>query len=161
MIWGRNGVAVGSDEFEIHVADWQESRSVILSIRQAVFVREQGVPEELEWDGLDPACLHLVAWNRRGEPIGTARMQPDGRIGRMAVLNDWRGHGVGRALVSRLLDEASAKGLSRVCLAAQTYALGFYQKQGFQVVGESFLDAGIPHRMMFLELPSKLPEAPR
>ena len=152
---------MGSDECEIHVADWQESRSVILSIRRTVFIREQRVPEELEWDGLDPACLHLVAWNRRGEPIGTARMQPDGRIGRMAVLNDWRGHGVGRALLSRLLDEASAKGLSRVCLAAQTYALGFYQKQGFQVVGESFLDAGIPHRMMFLELPSKLPEAPR
>ncbi len=161
MRWGRSGVAVGSDECEIHVADWQESRSVILSIRRTVFIREQRVPEELEWDGLDPACLHLVAWNCRGEPIGTARMQPDGRIGRMAVLKAWRGHGVGRALLSRLLDEASAKGLSRVCLAAQTYALGFYQKQGFQVVGESFLDAGIPHRMMFLELPSRLPEAPR
>lgn len=161
MIRARSGVAVGSEEFEIHVADWQEIKSVILSIRRTVFIREQGVPEELEWDGLDPACLHLVAWNRQGEPIGTARMQPDGRIGRMAVLQDWRGHGVGRALLSRLLDEASAKGLSRVCLAAQTYALGFYQKQGFQVVGEAFLDAGIPHRMMFLELPSKLPEAPR
>ncbi len=88
-------------------------------------------------------------------------MQPDGRIGRMAVLKDWRGHGVGRAFVSRLLDEASAKGLSRVSLGAQTYSLGFYHNQGFQVVGEAFLDDGIPHRMMFLELPSKLPEAPR
>ncbi len=110
------------------------------------------MPEELDLDGLDPECLHVLAWNEQGRPIGTARMQEDGKIGRMAVLKPWRGRGVGRALLQALLSEARSRGLTSVYLAAQIQAIGFYEKHGFQATGDIFLDAGIPHRSMILDL---------
>lgn len=84
-------------------------------------------------------------------------MQQNGTIGRMAVLKDWRGRGVGRALLQTLLDLAVRQGLPRVTLSAQTHALGFYERAGFHVVGEPFMDAGIPHRKMVRDL--RLPPA--
>ena len=139
-------------ELRLELVSWLEVESVIRGIREAVFMVEQGVPEELEWDGLDPSCVHALAWNNRGEAIGTARMQPGGKIGRMAVLKNWRGRGAGGALLQMLLDLAGRQGLSRVTLAAQTHALGFYERAGFRVVGDQFMEAGIPHRMMVKEL---------
>ncbi|CBK43435.1 putative Acetyltransferase, GNAT family [Nitrospira defluvii] len=136
----------------VELTDWTTTGSAIRAIRETVFIHEQGVPVELEWDGLDSACAHVLAWNNRGEAIGTARMQQNGTIGRMAVLKDWRGRGVGRALLRTLLDLATRRGLSRVTLSAQTHALGFYERAGFDVVGEPFIDAGIPHRKMVKEL---------
>ena len=88
-------------------------------------------------------------------PVGTARMLDDGKIGRMAVLTEWRGRGVGSALVDALLEVAGDRGRSRVHLAAQTHAIEFYAKQGFQVVGEVFLEAGIPHCAMYCDLPRR------
>lgn len=140
----------------VELTDWTTTGSAIRAIRETVFIHEQGVPVELEWDGLDSACAHVLAWNNRGEAIGTARMQQNGTIGRMAVLKDWRGRGVGRALLQTLLDLATRRGLSRVTLSAQTHALGFYERAGFDVVGEPFIDAGIPHRKMVKEL--KVPQ---
>ncbi len=140
----------------VELTDWTTTGSAIRAIRETVFIHEQGVPVELEWDGLDSACAHVLAWNNRGEAIGTARMQQNGTIGRMAVLKDWRGRGVGRALLRTLLDLATRQGLSRVTLSAQTHALGFYERAGFDVVGEPFIDAGIPHRKMVKEL--KVPQ---
>jgi len=136
------------DTGRVELTDWTTTGSAIRAIRETVFIHEQGVPVELEWDGLDSACAHVLAWNDRGEAIGTARMQQNGTIGRMAVLKDWRGRGVGRALLQTLLDLATRRGLSRVTLSAQTHALGFYERAGFDVVGEPFIDAGIPHRKM-------------
>lgn len=140
----------------VELTDWTTTGSAIRAIRETVFIHEQGVPVELEWDGLDSACAHVLAWNNRGEAIGTARMQQNGTIGRMAVLKDWRGRGVGRALLQTLLDLATRRGLPRVTLSAQTHALGFYERAGFDVVGEPFIDAGIPHRKMVKEL--KVPQ---
>lgn len=134
---------------------WEESESIIRGIREIVFMREQGVPEELEWDGLDPACLHVLAWNDSGTAIGTARLQPDGKIGRMAVLKEWRGRGVGRAMLRTLLQAAIERGLTMVELAAQTQAIGFYERAGFRVSGDIFMDAGIPHRRMVLDFRSR------
>ncbi len=131
---------------------WETSESIIRGIRELVFVREQGVPEELEWDGLDPACLHILAWSDSDDAIGTARLQPDGKIGRMAVLKEWRGRGVGRAMLQALLKAAIERGLPKVELAAQTQAIGFYEREGFRAIGEVFMDAGIPHRKMVLDL---------
>ncbi|HXF92554.1 MAG TPA: GNAT family N-acetyltransferase [Nitrospiraceae bacterium] len=136
----------------ITLVTWEELESIIRGIRELVFVREQGVPEELEWDGLDPACLHILARNDSGIAIGTARLQPEGKIGRMAVLKEWRGRGVGRAMLRALLKVASERGLTKVELAAQTQAIGFYEREGFRAIGEVFLDAGIPHRRMVLDL---------
>jgi predicted GNAT family N-acyltransferase len=122
--------------------------SAIRTIREAVFISEQRVPEALEWDGLDPLCTHALAWNNVGEAIGTARMRADGVIGRMAVLRNWRGCGVGQALLETLLHLAVKQGLQQVTLAAQIHAVGFYERAGFHVISEPFMDAGIPHRMM-------------
>ena len=140
------------DAGRVELTDWATTESAIRAIRETVFIHEQGVPVELEWDGRDSSCAHVLAWNDRGEAIGTARMQQNGTIGRMAVLKDWRGRGVGRALLQTLLDLAVRQGLPRVTLSAQTHALGFYERAGFHVVGKPFMDAGIPHRKMVKEL---------
>lgn len=142
------------DTGRVELTDWTITGPAIRAIRETVFIHEQRVPVELEWDGLDPSCAHVLAWNDRREAIGTARMQRNGTIGRMAVLKDWRGRGIGRALLQTLLDLALKQGLPRVTLSAQTHALGFYERAGFHVVGEPFIDAGIPHRKMVKELGS-------
>lgn len=139
-------------DLRVKLVDWAEAEAAIRAIRETVFIVEQGVPKDLEWDGLDPTCAHVLAWNDLGEAVGTARMQANGTIGRMAVLKDWRGRGVGRALLHMLLDLAERQGLSRVTLSAQTHALSFYEQAGFHVVGEPFMDAGIPHRSMVRDM---------
>ena len=137
---------------QVELVDWAREEAVIRALRETVFVHEQGVSMELEWDGLDPLCAHVLAWNDRGQAIGTARMQPNGTIGRMAVLKAWRGRGVGRALLHTLLDLAAQQGLSQVTLSAQIHALGFYERAEFHAVGEPFMDAGIPHLKMVKNL---------
>ncbi len=136
----------------VELVEWHRAEADIRAIRETVFVYEQRVPVDLEWDGLDASCAHVLAWNESGEAIGTARMQPNGTIGRMAVLKAWRGRGVGRALLQTLLDLAVSHGLPQVTLSAQTHAIGFYERAGFHTVGEPFMDAGIPHRKMVREL---------
>lgn len=138
--------------FEVRQARWPEDGPALRAVREAVFVAEQGVPKELEWDGRDAACVHVLALDKGARPIGTARMTPEGHIGRMAVLAAWRGRGVGSALLAALLARAVALRLPGVYLNAQTGALGFYARHGFQAEGRTFLDAGIPHRRMALSL---------
>jgi len=129
-------------------ADWPGDEASIRAIRDAVFVRELGIPHELEWDGKDVDCAHLLAYDMQGNSIGTARMQADGHIGRMAVLPEWRGHGVGGALLLMLIELAAAHGLDEVYLDAQTTAAGFYHLHGFIASGDEFVAAGIPHIRM-------------
>ena len=134
--------------FEIRLARWPRDREALRLIREQVFVEEQGVPLELEWDGLDPRCLHLLAEDAGGNPIGTGRLLPDGHIGRMAVLAPWRGRGVGTALLRRLMEEGRKLGYPELVLNAQVSAISFYERAGFEVEGPVFDDAGIPHRRM-------------
>lgn len=124
----------------------------IKTVRETVFIQEQHVPEELEWDGLDEAASHVIALDSHGQIIGTARLLDNGHIGRMAVLPQWRHHGVGSAMLSALLRLARQKHLTRVFLHAQTTAIDFYTRHGFSVQGEEFMDAGIPHRHMERDL---------
>ncbi len=138
--------------FTVRLADWQTDAPALRIIRETVFVREQHVPVELEWDEFDVSCLHLLALDSAGNPIGTARLLPDGHIGRMAVLREWRGHNVGSALLQRLLEEAKKRRLQQVVVNAQIYAAGFYTKFDFQTAGEEFIDAGIPHVRMVRQL---------
>jgi predicted GNAT family N-acyltransferase len=139
-------------EIDVRPADWERDREALREIREAVFVREQGVPPELEWDGADPVARHVLARNAAGRPIATARLLPNGHIGRMAVLRQWRGQGVGAAVLSAVLEMARAQGLARVMLNAQTAAVPFYRRQGFTAEGGEFMDAGIPHRRMWHQL---------
>ena len=112
-----------NESYTVRRAHWPDDELPIRRIREAVFVREQSVPLELEWDGKDPECVQLLACSAGGEAIGTARMSPSGHIGRMAVLADWRRNGVGSALLSKLLTIAREQGLPEVHLNAQTEAL--------------------------------------
>lgn len=135
----------------VRPADWHVDREILQALREEVFIREQSVPTDMEWDEFDPLSRHVVA-SVDGIPIGTGRLLPDGHIGRMAVLREWRGKGAGGALLTRLMEIARTLGMQRVLLNAQVQALPFYLRHGFQAEGEEFLDAGIAHRRMWRDL---------
>jgi predicted GNAT family N-acyltransferase len=137
-----------NDEFSVIVTDWQAAYVPLTHIRTRVFVLEQDVPPEEEIDAADATCVHALATDPDGKPIACGRLLPDGRIGRMAVLQAWRGKGVGGVILAALMDEARERGLKRAYLHAQTHAIAFYERHGFIAHGEEFLDANIPHREM-------------
>jgi predicted GNAT family N-acyltransferase len=134
--------------FSIRILAWPEAQPLARPVRLKVFVEEQRVPVELEWDEWDEPSDHAIAFDAQGNAIGTARLLPDGRIGRMAVLKTWRGQGVGAALLEAMLEQARQRGMMRVSLHAQTQAAGFYQRFGFVECGETFMEADIPHVTM-------------
>jgi predicted GNAT family N-acyltransferase len=138
--------------FTIRTMLWREALPLARPVREKVFIDEQRVPRDLEWDEWDEASDHAVAFDAAGNAIGTARLLPDGRIGRMAVLKQWRRQGVGAALLGAMLDRARDRSMARVVLHAQTQAGGFYRRFGFSERGAEFLEAGIPHVEMTLEL---------
>jgi predicted GNAT family N-acyltransferase len=139
-------------EFTVAKTDWSRDASRLAAIRRTVFIDEQGVPEDMEWDEHDTVSLHFLAIADDGTPIGCARLLPDGHIGRMAVLPSWRGRGVGRALLVAAVSEARRHGLTRVRLSAQTHAADFYARAGFVAAGAEYEDAGIPHVAMQKDL---------
>ncbi|OVZ63710.1 GNAT family N-acetyltransferase [Pigmentiphaga sp. NML080357] len=141
-------------DIRLAVGPWSDLRHDASSIRQAVFVDEQSVPLELEYDDADAVCLHAVAYDAAGSPLGTGRLLPDGHIGRMAVHRHARGLGVGGAILDALIAEAQRRGHRRLLLHAQTRARRFYETRGFQAEGEEFMEAGIPHVLMALALPA-------
>jgi len=137
----------------IALVTWQISEVQLRSIRTQVFIHEQGVPAELEWDGEDAHAIHALATDLSGNPIGTGRMLLHGKqahIGRMAVLPSWRNQGVGASLLLCLLEAASARGIHSLYLNAQTTAVPFYERFNFVREGAEFLDADIPHYRMTL-----------
>lgn len=135
-------------DFAITLTDWAHERARLSRVRRAVFIDEQGVPEAMEWDAEDAVSLQLLALDGAGQPIGCARLLPDGHIGRMAVLPAWRGRGVGRALLDAAIHAAQAGGHTLLKLSAQTHAAGFYARAGFVAMGEEYEEAGIPHVAM-------------
>lgn len=131
-------------EVKIRLAHWHTDNADLRRIRESVFITEQGVPPELEWDGEDESSVHFLA-HEEGFAVGTARLQKDGRIGRVSVLRDWRGLHIGELLMNVVIAEAERMGLLSQFLTAQTYAIPFYERLGFVVSSAEFLDAGIPH----------------
>ena len=128
----------------VRVADWQKENAELRRIRESVFIAEQAVPPELEWDSDDASAVHFLAVE--GDyPIGTARLLSNGHIGRVSVLRDWRGLKVGDALMRAVLAEAERLGLKEQMLSAQVHAAPFYERLGFEIVGSEYLEAGIPH----------------
>jgi predicted GNAT family N-acyltransferase len=133
---------------ELRPASWHLDRAALELVRRRVFIEEQGVPEAEEWDAADPVAWHLLAVTRNGEPVGTGRLEPNGKIGRVAVLPDWRSTGLGRGIVRRLVNHATDSGFGSVYLHAQSAAESFYRALGFRAEGPVFDEVGIPHVRM-------------
>jgi predicted GNAT family N-acyltransferase len=131
----------------IELLPWEKARTQAALIRFAVFVEEQKVPAELELDAMDTECIHALAFVDE-KAVGTGRLLPDGHIGRMAVLKDWRGRGIGGLILRRLMEKALERGDREVVLSAQVHAVPFYRAHGFVEKGGQYLEAGIPHRDM-------------
>lgn len=131
----------------VEIADWELDKDSLMALREVVFVEEQNVPPSLEIDGLDPECKHVKA-SADGITIGTGRLLPDGHIGRMCVHKNYRQYGIGTMLLKNLIEQALAIGYPEIVLNAQCDAIAFYEKNGFTLDSEEFMDAGIPHRRM-------------
>ncbi|MFC9279923.1 GNAT family N-acetyltransferase [Streptomyces collinus] len=145
----------------VRIAEDPADREACFAIRKEVFVAEQGVPQDIEYDAYDAVAVHVLAVREDGEPLGTGRLlfgevaaaktggeASVGSLGRLAVAGAARGLGIGVALVRAIEEAARAHGLTAVDLHAQTQALGFYERLGYEAYGPEFLDAGIPHRSM-------------
>ena len=138
--------------FTVRNADWHidHDRDRLMVVRREVFIVGQNVSEELELDGLDPEQAHFLAEDEEKNPIGTARLADSGKIGRVAVLESWRGKNVGMEIMQAVIANAESRGMPQLYLHGQTWTVPFYEKLGF-VVDESveeFLEADIPHRKM-------------
>lgn len=141
-----------SPPFTVDLADWTEDLPDLREIREQVFIIEQNVPSIAEWDDIDAQSLHVMARDGEGRPIGTGRLNPRHTIGRVAVVSNWRGRGVGNAMMQALLGAARERGIPRVELHSQTHASGFYERLGFVAFGEEYLECDILHRSMAIEL---------
>lgn len=139
-------------QYEVDVATWAADRVGIEHVRRKVFIEEQRIPEREEWDDVDAASVHVLARVRSAaenrDTVGTGRLEPTGKIGRVAVLPQYRGTGAGVAIMRRLVELAAEGGFDEVYLHAQTHACGFYERLGFRAEGPDFDEVGIPHRRM-------------
>lgn len=134
-------------DVRVEVLPWKKALNGAKPIRLAVFVQEQGIDKSEEWDESDPESLHALAFVGT-ECVGTGRLLPEGKIGRMAVLKAFRRKGVGAAILKALMDEARRLGLPELRLSAQHQAIEFYRQFGFETEGEQHIEVGIPHQWM-------------
>ena len=140
------------DTLQLRLAGWEQDSAAIRAVRNAVFSVEQGISETLDFDGRDHECVHVLARVGEGETIGTARMLPDGHVGRIAVHKEWRGRGVGTRLVEYLTEVARGRGFAEIHLHSQVQATEFYSRLGFEARGDTFMEAGIEHVLMLRTL---------
>jgi predicted GNAT family N-acyltransferase len=139
---------------DVHVVQvsFQDYEEEIRRIRNTVFSREQGIDANLDFDGLDPGSVQVIARDEHGSVVGTARMLGDGHVGRIAVLAHRRGLGIGSRLVEGLMRIAAERGLGNVYLNSQINAVGFYRALNFEAVGDPFMEADIEHLRMERQL---------
>lgn len=140
-------------QIQIETVNWDEHQNNLKKIRHQVFVIEQKVPLNEEWDNLDGEAKHFLAFNEQHEAIGTARVLPTGQIGRMAVLKEYRRYGIGKRILETVYAYHLARGINKLFLHAQVKAIPFYEDSGFVVTGDSFIEAGIEHKTMELKNP--------
>jgi predicted GNAT family N-acyltransferase len=151
-----NGAGTADAPLDLAVGSWAELGEGARAVRIAVFVVEQNIAAEEEWDEWDALSLHAVARDNTGQPIGTGRLLPPafdadkstGHIGRMAVLKESRHRQIGGAILQALMRAAPAQGYTAIVLHAQKYVASFYARHGFVAEGEEFLEVGIPHVRM-------------
>ena len=131
------------------LAIWAIDKEILSTIRHKVFINEQNVPEEMEWDEYDASSTHYLA-TTENKVLAVARLKPDGQLGRMAVLAEYRNQGIGSKLLEFILQDIKQKNLTGIYLHAQVSAMSFYKKQGFVEYGKVFNEANIPHQKMLL-----------
>lgn len=135
-----------NQSFTIEQVSWDSPKQALLkAVREVVFIEEQKVPLYIEWDEHDQDAIHLLALNNSGQGIGCARILKKGRIGRMAVMRDWRGQRLGLALLDEAIKICKSLGMQTVAISSQTHAIKFYEKAGFTVTSEAYIDANIWH----------------
>ena len=146
-------------EYFIKSGLWSELKLDAEQIRRQVFIQEQSIPEQDEWDNQDAVSLHFVVYDlhlendlKSNQAIATARLLENNSIGRVAVLKSYRSKGVGRLIMQQIIEHARTEKRQFLKLSSQLHAISFYESFGFQVKGEEYLDCGIPHIDMYLEL---------
>ena len=142
------------NNLKIEIVKWIDGLSQLKNIREKVFIQEQKVTPQLEWDGMDEKAIHFLVFNDKAA-IGCARaivIKDHMQLGRMAVLKEYRGQGIGSALLEKAMTIAKLNQLSVIYISAQCHAIDFYKKFGFEVKSDIYLDAEIPHRDMTLKL---------
>ena len=142
---------LNSPELKIISGSWKDLATPAKMIREAVFIQEQHIAAEDEWDAEDAVAVHFIVF-QQGQAIATARLLSNNSIGRVAVLTTARGLSVGQRLMQAVIDYARAEQRKLVKLSSQVHAIGFYQALGFEVQGDEYLDCGIPHIDMYLKL---------
>ena len=141
------------NNLKIEIVKWTDGLSQLKNIREKVFIQEQKVTPQLEWDGMDEKAIHFLVFNDKAA-IGCARaivIKDHMQLGRMAVLKEYRGQGIGSALIEKAMTTAKLNQLSAIYISAQCHAIDFYKKFGFEVTSDIYLDAEIPHRDMTLD----------
>jgi len=141
------------NNLKIEIVKWIDGLSQLKNIREKVFIQEQKVTPQLEWDGMDEKAIHFLVFNDNAA-IGCARaivIKDHMQLGRMAVLKEYRGQGIGSALIEKAMTIAKLNQLSAIYISAQCHAIDFYKKFGFEVKSDIYLDAEIPHRDMTLD----------
>ena len=141
----------GMESVEIKEVAYTELQAFIHQVRKQVFVVEQKVPSELEFDETDPLSTHVVAFIDK-RAVATGRISRDGKIGRMAVLKRFRKKGVGQKILQKLIEIGHRNGLKKLYLSSQCHAILFYEKAGFKAQGPVYEEAGIDHRLMTLSI---------
>ncbi len=145
----------------VTIVSWQSKNKQLKQIRENVFIKEQKVPVELEWDGLDEQATHVLAELLSDQSqteklaIGTARIiikNKQAHIGRMAVLTDWRAQGIGSNILQYCINHCRKNNIEQIVINAQVYVTKFYQQAGFKTTGKTFSDAGIAHKQMTMTL---------
>ena len=141
------------NNLKVEIVKWIDGLSQLKNIREKVFIQEQKVTPQLEWDGMDEKAIHFLVFNDKAA-IGCARaivIKDHMQLGRMAVLKEYRGQGIGSALIEKAMTTAKLNQLSAIYISAQCHAIDFYKKFGFEVTSDIYLDAEIPHRDMTLD----------
>lgn len=142
-------------DFKIQAGSWSELAQDAMQIRRDVFILEQHIPEDEEWDALDASALHFVVYvkeKNQVQAIATARLLAKNSIGRVAVLKAYRGQGIGRILMLKIIEQAKFEQRVSLKLSSQVHAIPFYESLGFAVQGDEYLDCGIPHIDMTLSI---------
>ena len=134
--------------FRIELMDWERARTVAGPIRYGIFFSEKDAPPGIELDEQDKDCVHAIAYTGDAKAVGTARLLPDGHIGRMAVVEEWRRLGVAAALLDALTEEARRRGHKEVMLSVPLQAADFYRSHGFNAEGKVFEEGGILYENM-------------
>ena len=141
------------NNLKIEIVKWIDEHESLTMIREKVFIKEQKVTPQLEWDGIDEKAIHFLVYKDE-KAMGCARalvIENHMQLGRMAVLKECRGEGIGSNLIEKAVTTAKLNQLSSIYISAQCHAIDFYKKFGFKVTSDIYLDAEIPHRDMKLE----------